>query len=121
MKTNAYGQKRRGVFTALFLVLSAAAALYLAHAGHGIPCVFRMITGWRCPGCGITTLFLSLLHGDISAAFLANPFLFCTLPLLAVLYPLAQHGPQNNLFRKALPAAYLVALLVFGIIRNVSA
>ena len=31
--------------------------------GFRVPCLFRRVTGLRCPGCGITDLCLGLLHG----------------------------------------------------------
>ena len=90
--------------------------------GHGIPCFFRLVTGLKCPGCGITTMLLALLHGNVRAAFYANPFLFCTLPLLlaeCVLLTFFQKRVRDSfLIQKAIPVTYLAALLLFGVIRN---
>jgi hypothetical protein len=36
-------------------------------------CVFRTVTGVPCPLCGMTTGVTALLHGDVGAAFAANP------------------------------------------------
>ena len=41
--------------------------------GWGLPCPFRVVTGWLCPFCGGTHLVASLLHGDIAGAWAANP------------------------------------------------
>ena len=55
---------------------------WLKVTGIGIPCIFRKITGWYCPGCGITTLILCISEQDFVGAFRANPFLFVTSPFL---------------------------------------
>jgi hypothetical protein len=49
--------------------------------GHDIPivCGFRRLTGWPCPGCGLTRSFVFAAHGRIGAAFQAHflgPLLF---------------------------------------------
>ena len=106
----------------LAILVCVAFLLVLAHAGHGVPCVFRMVTGWKCPGCGATTMCLSLLMGDIRTAFAANPFLFGTWPLLVfellAVWLLPLRGTAKTLFYKVFPALYLAALVLFGIFRN---
>nr|WP_294695111.1 DUF2752 domain-containing protein [uncultured Friedmanniella sp.] len=59
-------------------------ALYLT-TGVGLPCPFRMATGWDCPLCGGTRLGASLLQGDLVAAFFANPLLLVGLGVLTAL------------------------------------
>ncbi len=36
----------------------------LVRRGIGIPCPFYLVTGLRCPGCGISRALAALLHGD---------------------------------------------------------
>ena len=36
------------------------------------PCGFRTLTGHPCPGCGMTTCFSLLAHGDFPAAWTVN-------------------------------------------------
>jgi hypothetical protein len=36
------------------------------------PCNFRTLTGHPCPGCGMTTCFSLLAHGDFPAAWTIN-------------------------------------------------
>ena len=46
--------------------LLCAGLLYgyvLIPLGLRVPCLFRRVTGLRCPGCGVTDLCLGLLHG----------------------------------------------------------
>lgn len=77
----------RLVWFVLFAVPTAvfvtAARLTPNPVGHGThtqlglpPCGFFVVTGLPCPGCGLTTSFSYLMHGDILSALRANPFGF---------------------------------------------
>ena len=47
-------------------------------------CMLRRVTGFGCPGCGMTRCFISLAHGDWAAAWSYNPaglFLFWLIAL----------------------------------------
>lgn len=52
--------------------------------GVGLPCPFRMLTGWLCPLCGGTHLGVALLTGDLGAAWQANPLLLIAAVALGV-------------------------------------
>ena len=43
--------------------------------GHPLPatCIFRMVTGFRCPGCGLTRSFTFLGHDQVLDAFRMHP------------------------------------------------
>jgi hypothetical protein len=41
--------------------------------GGGIPCIWRSITGYPCPGCGLTRSLASMSHFDIVSAIRFNP------------------------------------------------
>lgn len=55
-------------------VLAAGLCLGLVFKllGGGIPCVFHVVTGLKCPGCGNTTAVLALLSLDFKGALEAN-------------------------------------------------
>lgn len=55
-----------------------------AGTGFGLPCPFRMATGWDCPLCGGTRLGGALLRGDVAAAFAFNPVVFVGLVLVSL-------------------------------------
>lgn len=44
-------------------------------------CFFHATTGYYCAGCGITRMFLALLNGDFSEAFLFNAAFMILIPL----------------------------------------
>jgi Protein of unknown function (DUF2752) len=69
---------------ALFAGGLALSALY-ATTGLGLPCPFRILTGWDCPLCGGTRMGDALLHGDVPAAFGFNPLALLGLAILGVL------------------------------------
>jgi len=35
-------------------------------------CFFRSVTGWDCPGCGLTRAFIAFFHGDFTGAIRLN-------------------------------------------------
>ena len=47
------------------------------------PCVWKLLTGADCPGCGLTTAMLHLLRLDPAAAYASNPLVFLVLPAVA--------------------------------------
>jgi len=39
-------------------------------------CPFKMLTGFPCPGCGLTHAFCDISHGQFKMAWQTNPFGF---------------------------------------------
>lgn len=58
-------------------------ALVFFLLGKTPPCLFYEVTGLYCVGCGAGRAALSLLNGNIFAAFRYNPLMITLLPLLA--------------------------------------
>ncbi|MEX2175787.1 MAG: DUF2752 domain-containing protein [Pirellulaceae bacterium] len=58
--------------------------------GRPLPelCMFKRMTGWSCPGCGMTRCFISLAHGDLRAAWHYNPAGLLLFAVMAVQIPL---------------------------------
>ena len=52
---------------------------------HQSKCLFRLLTGYDCPGCGSQRAFHALLHGRLAEAWGYNPYLFFAVPAGAVL------------------------------------
>ena len=74
--------KRILLSLASLLGLGVAYLLFVRHTGLGIPCVFYLLTGLYCPGCGISRMCLALARLDFSAAMGHNVLVFCLLPIL---------------------------------------
>ncbi|MFO1464605.1 MAG: DUF2752 domain-containing protein [bacterium] len=70
------------------------------HTALGLPkCLFLEWTGLPCPGCGLTTSFVHLLHGHWRAAFAANPLG----PPLFLAFGLAAFAALGEFFRHRTP------------------
>lgn len=102
-----------------------AVILFLSACGFGIPCMFHVVTGWQCPGCGATRMLLSLLHLDWKGAFHYNPALMVLLPALALwaIPSLRQYLLEGTWHTSKLQDGILwgmaAAFLLFGILRNI--
>lgn len=55
--------------------------LFFRIFGFGIPCVFRLLTGYRCPGCGMTHAVAELSRGHFHAAMQENALCLTVLPV----------------------------------------
>lgn len=106
-------------------LLAAGGILYALWAiGHPVPCLFRWLTGLRCPGCGVTHMCAALLHGQWAAAWQANscllllsPFLVYLLARMAVDYLTSGH-PSLNMRDERIALTLVVVLLAWGVFRN---
>ena len=87
-------------------------------------CPLLTLTGFACPGCGLTRGFHALFHGDVLTALDFNAliplwalicgYVFVSMMLLALRgrgLPMWPIGPKM-LF------GFMVALLLFGVLRN---
>jgi hypothetical protein len=119
---------RRSTVAGIWLLLFAG-AVYLfifepGRTGFFPVCLFRLLTGLTCPGCGTTRALHAILHGHLEAAFMLNPLLLLASPLLVYAFmrysvTVMRGGvPRKN----AVPAPYLYALFFvlmgFWIFRN---
>ena len=115
---------RRKAAIAAALILSAAYLAWFRMTGIGIPCIFRAVTGFKCPGCGITTMLAALLFFDFRESYRANPFLFVTMPFIVLECVLEYDRRRKNEWQsrinRILLYCYIGFLLLFGVIRNLS-
>ncbi len=47
-----------------------------------IPCLWKTLFHFHCPGCGLTTAFIEILQLNFVEAFRINPLIFIVLPIL---------------------------------------
>jgi hypothetical protein len=88
-------------------------------------CPLYSMTGYACPGCGLTRGFHALFHGDVVTALDFNAliplwalifaYVFVSLTLLAVRGKGLPMWPTTPRFLWA----FMILLLVFGAVRNV--
>ena len=87
-------------------------------------CIFKMITGLLCPGCGSQRAVHQILHGNFMQAFFFNPLLLPALAyaLSGVILPLLMPSRLPELRKKlfGVEASYtaLGIIILFFIGRN---
>lgn len=84
----------RRALSCIGVLFVAWLALYLLDIG----CVFRLMTGIPCPGCGMTRAWLAALRLDFAAAFAYHP-LFWVVPIAFVLAFVRDGAASNKLKR----------------------
>lgn len=76
--------------------------------GQGFPCLFHLLTGLYCPGCGGTRAVKALLHGELFLSLRYHPLvLYTAVVVLAELLSLAVARAAKN------PRWYLGHEIVF--------
>jgi hypothetical protein len=104
------------------LFLGLAYFAFIKLTGWSIPCPFHALTGFLCPGCGITDMFLALFAGDIAGAFAANQLLFVLGPFILALIACDEINWIKTGSRAPVPSwlwkCLLAAFTVFTIWRN---
>lgn len=99
-------------------------AFFMWFTDISIPCPIHTLTGFYCPGCGITRMCLSLLQLDFATAWRANPALLVMLPVFAVLVGTwslryVKTGKRKLAkWQNLILWGCIVLLVVFGILRN---
>ncbi|MBE6665686.1 MAG: DUF2752 domain-containing protein [Ruminococcaceae bacterium] len=109
-----------------YLIVLGAGILYFVFTTVtkiGIPCPFRLVTGFLCPGCGISRMMIALANFDFVSAFHHNPFILLTSPIILFIvvysdYRYIKTGDGSFGKWKFLLIAELAGLLIFGVARN---
>ena len=107
----------------ILLTIGILYFVFISLTDMGIPCVFRLVTGLQCPGCGISRMLASLIRLDFAAAFRYNPVILLTSPILLFAFirsdiDYIRTGKSYIERYRFLWIAELVILLAFGVIRN---
>ncbi|WP_395159954.1 DUF2752 domain-containing protein [Ilumatobacter sp.] len=90
-------------------------------------CPIRALTGYWCPGCGLTRATHHLFRGNIAQALSFNAFVPVVLAVLSLLWAtwlmVATGRGVPTFIRRIRPAAYVSAALLlagFTVLRNLS-
>lgn len=117
--------QRLFIGAAALLAAGLLYAVFVGATGIAVPCIFRAITGLKCPGCGMTTLCMCLLRLDIPGAWSANPAAFLMLPLgaavavdMSVRY-IRTGTKAADRFSTVSLGIIAAVLVVYAIIRNI--
>lgn len=92
--------------------------------GLYIPCVFRLVTGLKCPGCGVSHMAVHAAHFEFAEAFTSNPLLFIMIPFLLGLFVvrvvfLPDRLKANSRTLNVICFVCIGLLIVFGVVRNI--
>ncbi len=108
----------------MILVAGILYYAFVSLTGIGIPCVFRLITGLQCPGCGISRMLMALVRLDFVSALQCNPAVFLTAPFLLFFLirsdiDYIRTGKSSLNKYSFVWIAALAVLLTYGVIRNI--
>ncbi|PKM63266.1 MAG: hypothetical protein CVU97_01195 [Firmicutes bacterium HGW-Firmicutes-21] len=115
---------KKRLLKALFLIFILGFLYYTVFSliGEFPKCLLRSVTGFYCPGCGATSVFLSLLKGDFVSAYLSNAALTLLIPVWFV-FCLGYYFNVPKFLRRATVIYTLLfisvgVLLAFFVLRN---
>ena len=90
-------------------------------------CPLFSLTGFACPGCGMTRAMHSLVHGDVYTAIdynILSPIVFILLFVIFTSLSLKAIRGSGLAYRPPtlrVQSAIFIAVMVFGIVRNIPA
>lgn len=126
------------IFRILVLIADAVTiggALSVTHiarfiSGNSSPCIYKYF-GIQCPSCGATRCVYNFFKGNFAEAFQFNQLFFILIILALILLVLLNlrfvfglkfaEKPLRLAIHPATAVVFVVAFLVFGILRNVIA
>ena len=121
--------EKRLISVFILLVTGVGAVMvFLIEPGKGgayPPCMFHLLTGLHCAGCGSTRAIHHFLHGRIARAFFYNPLVVILLfPLGLYLLNQARFVIWGKRWRTPeIPIKYLwvlvLVVILFWILRNI--
>ncbi len=96
------------------------------YTGFSIPCPFNYLTGYLCPGCGITRMLFSLFKLNIHEAFTYNQLVFIYLPFIVAYFIyydyLFVYDKKDKIICKIPKIVWYILIAItisFGIVRNI--
>mgnify|MGYP005959288881 CR=1 FL=1 len=104
----------------LILIISIGYYFLNLFYNFSIPCIFNKITGFYCPGCGITRMLFSIMQLRFYQAFRFNPLVFILL-ILSIIYCFFKLILKKDIYISN--KTYIILLIItilFGILRNIS-
>lgn len=115
--------RRQCVTAAVFLTLGVIYLILTLTTPFRIPCPIRTVTGFACPGCGITHMIMDLARFRLSDAVRENLAIAALAPVWAVVLLIRwiKRPPSlsnNGKLFGILTWTTLVLVILFGILRN---
>ena len=118
-------KKRIIIRDIVIIVLLVGYYFFNKYTGIYIPCIFYEITGYKCPGCGITHLVFALLKLNFKEAFTSNPLVSIYMPFIIsyfVYYDyLYVYQKKDKIICKIPNWVWIILIIItlgYGVIRN---
>lgn len=121
---------KRKIFVLVFNSILGVCGILLYYKiynlyGIGIPCVFHKITGFYCPGCGITRAIFSLLKLDFKSAIMNNLLIFLLSPFMLFYFYIRLKNwfldkKENSIYPNWVWYLFLTITILFGFLRNIN-
>ena len=96
------------------------------YTGFYIPCIIREITGFKCPGCGITHCLFAIYNLNFKEAFYHNPLVFIYLPFIVAYFIyetyLYIYDKSDKILVKIPKVFEIILILItilYGVFRNI--
>ncbi len=109
----------------LFLILLSYYLLN-KYVGFSIPCPFHLITGYLCPGCGITRALFALLEFKFHEAITYNLLVVFYTPLFILYFGYLDYlfifDKKDKIIKKIPNIIWYILIIItilFGIVRNI--
>ena len=109
-------------------ILSALILVWLFDPSEAVwmpKCLVHSLTGWQCPGCGITRAAHAFLHGRFAEAFAYNRFFIISIPYLVAVAAVTDVPALGRCARlrrvvlgPELAITYVVLFCIWFVVRN---
>ena len=114
------------IYLVAIIIFIKIYCLVFLEYGIVIPCFFHKLTGFYCPGCGVTRMLSSLMKLEFYQAFRYNSLIFIALPFIIIcigdIVIKWLYNRQDYFYRKInnkVWVALLIIAVLFGIARNI--
>lgn len=110
----------------IIILMGILYCLFFSITKLEMKCPFHELTGFLCPGCGISRMLFSLFLLDFSSAFYYNAAFLILLPfwlaiVISYYYEYIKFGKAKiRIWHKIILVLSIIALVVFGILRNIT-
>ena len=116
---------RVALAVALFFFAGFAYAAFIGLTGWRIPCLFRLVTGLKCPGCGITHSSVCFMKFDFQGMIQYNLFAPAILVYTGWVFAYTSiHYIRTGKYRlgtgvTAVDIIFLTGFLLWWVVRNI--
>jgi hypothetical protein len=84
--------------------------------------MFHTLTGWQCPGCGISRAAHAVMHGHMAEALSYNWFFIVSIPYataVAIVTVWPQLPVRRYITHQYVVYTYVALLMVWWVVRNI--